>query len=112
MSNHYNDLIGDILESAGEKDNYKGKGMGKPLPKEYLQRDLFQNFQQKAKDAGYVPQWIKLRKEIAALLETATTEDEIKVINKKIKEYNSLCPTSLQKGMVQLTTLEKAKEIW
>ncbi|WP_371931562.1 hypothetical protein [Bacillus sp. MMSF_3328] len=51
MDRKYNDLIGDILENAGEKDNFNGKG--KPLPKEYLEQDTYQRFQKIAKDAGY-----------------------------------------------------------
>ncbi len=45
MDEQHNDLIGDILKASGEKDNFKLKGKGKPLPKDYMERDVFQNFQ-------------------------------------------------------------------
>ncbi len=108
----YNDLIGDILEAAGEKDNFDLKGAGKPLPKGYVERDVFQNFQQIAKDAGYLPYWLKLQKEIATMVHAAKTEKDIKKINKKIKEYNTACPSSMQKLPVELDKLEDAKTIW
>jgi hypothetical protein len=108
----HNDLIGDILEASGEKDNYHYEGKGKPLPKSYLQKDVFQHFQQLAKDAGYLPPWLKLQKEISSLIHTATSEKDIKVINKKIRKYNTICPPSMQKQPVHLNKLEAAKEIW
>lgn len=108
----YNDLIGEILESSGEKDNFNLEGKGKPLPKGYIQRDVFQNFQKIAKDAGYLPPWLKLQKEISALVTKAATEKDVKTINKKIKEYNTLCPSSMQKQLIRLDDLEKARKIW
>lgn len=110
MEKNYNDLIGDILEASGEKDNYEGKG--KPLPKGYLEMDLFQNFQKKAADAGYLPPWLTLQKEISSLIATAISENDIKLINKKIKKYNTICPPSMQKSPVSLIGIEQAKEIW
>jgi len=112
MEKKYNDLIGDILEASGEKDNFNLEGMGKPLPKGYVERDVFQNFQKIAKDAGYLPYWLKLQKEITALVHTASNQKEIKKINKKIKEFNSACPPSMQKPPVRLDELEQAKKIW
>ncbi|RDW18754.1 DUF1992 domain-containing protein [Oceanobacillus arenosus] len=112
MDRKYNDLIGEILESSGEKDNFNLEGKGKPLPKGYIQRDVFQNFQKIAKDAGYLPPWLKLQKEIAALVIEAVTERDLKTINKKIKDYNSLCPPSMQKQPIRLDELEKARKIW
>ncbi|WP_067730824.1 DnaJ family domain-containing protein [Oceanobacillus damuensis] len=112
MDKEYNDLIGDILEASGEKDNVPLKGKGKPLPKGYVERDVFQNFQKIAKDAGYLPYWLKLQKEISALVYKARTEKDIKKINLKIKEYNGVCPSSMQKLPVDFYELEKAKEIW
>lgn len=112
MDKKHNDLIGEILEAAGEKDNFNLKGAGRPLPKGYVERDIFQNFQQIAKDAGYLPYWLKIQKEIAAMLLTAKTQKDIKKINKKIKEYNTVCPPSMQKLPVELDKLEEAKVIW
>ncbi|TCP28882.1 uncharacterized protein DUF1992 [Scopulibacillus darangshiensis] len=108
----YNDLIGEILEAAGEKDNYNGKGKGKPLPKSYMEKDLLQNFMEKAKDAGFLPPWLKLQKEISSLIHSAEDEENIKAINEKIKKYNTLCPPSLQKMPINFQELDKAKNTW
>ncbi|MCJ7842048.1 DUF1992 domain-containing protein [Lederbergia sp. NSJ-179] len=112
MERKYNDLIGDILERTGEKDNYQGKGKGQPLPKEYLEMDLFQNFQKVAKDAGYLPEWLRLQKEISQLVHSCETEKEVEVINKKIKKHNRICPPPMQKNLISLKEIEKAKKIW
>lgn len=112
MDRKYNDFIGDILEASGEKDNYNGPGKGKPLPKRYLQQDLFQNFQEKAKEAGFLPPWLKLQKEIALLIKGTSVEDDIQVINDNIRKYNAICPPPMQKSFISLQTLEKAKKIW
>nr|WP_239534134.1 DnaJ family domain-containing protein [Thalassobacillus pellis] len=105
-------MIGDILEQSGEKDNYQGKGKGAPLPLDYTKRDLYQNFQKTAKDAGFLPPWLKLQKEISRLIHTCKTENDIEIINDKIRKYNRLCPTQLQKYLVSKENLEKAKERW
>src|SRR5699024_2219807 len=112
MDKKYNDLIGDILENSGEKDNYTGVGKGKPLSKSYNKRDILQNFQEKAKEAGFLPPWLKLQKEIAVLVHSAETENDIKSINKKSKKYNTMCPAPMQKSRISLDNLNKAKRIW
>ncbi|UTR10026.1 DUF1992 domain-containing protein [Evansella sp. LMS18] len=112
MDREYNDLIGDILKDKGEKDNFKGEGKGKPLKKEYMELDVYQNFQRVAKDAGFLPPWLKLQKEISELIYICKTEKELKAINKKIKKYNSICPSSFQKNFVTMENLEKAKKLW
>lgn len=112
MESKYNDLIGEILERSGQKDNFDVKGKGKPLSKDYLQMDTFQHFQKIAKDAGFLPPWLKLQKEISRLVHTCQTEKDVKEINKKIKQHNKLCPLQLQKGLVSIDNLDKAKEIW
>lgn len=110
MDRKYNDLISDILEAAGEKDNYKGKG--KPLSKEYLEMDTFQHFQKIAKDAGYLPPWLQLQKEISILIHSCKTETELEVINEKIRKHNTICPAQLQKNLISLNDIEKAKKNW
>lgn len=110
MGRKYNDLIGDILERAGEKDNYKGKG--KPLPKEYLEMDTFQLFQKKAKEAGFLPPWMELQKEISSLVHLCQTEEDVKVINEKIRKHNIISPPKMQKCLISLLELEKAKKVW
>lgn len=112
MDRKYNDLIGDILEDSGEKDNYTGKGQGQPLPRSHMKKDIFQNFQEKAKDAGFLPPWLKLQKEISALVHSARDTKDVDYINKKIKKYNTMCPPSMQKMSISLDGLEKAKKIW
>ncbi|MYL56367.1 DUF1992 domain-containing protein [Virgibacillus halodenitrificans] len=112
MDKKYNDLIGDILDAAGEKDNYSGPGKGKPIPKANTKYDLFQNFQRVAKENGYLPPWLKLQKEITRLIHTAATDQDIKEINKKISAYNQLCPSPLQKSPVHPDRLDKAKKTW
>ncbi|SER01757.1 DUF1992 domain-containing protein [Piscibacillus halophilus] len=112
MDKKYNDLIGDMIK----KNNYEYEkdlpGKGKPLPKDYMEKDTLQHFQKIAKDAGFLPPWLKLQKEISALIQTAETERDIKIINKKIKKYNGICPTPMQRSLVSLDHLEKAKNIW
>ncbi|WP_062354419.1 DnaJ family domain-containing protein [Bacillus kwashiorkori] len=110
MEKKYNDLIGDILERSGEKDNYKGKG--KKISKEYLQMDTFQHYQQVANNAGYLPEWLRLQKEISILINECQTEEDVKIINKKIRQYNMSCPAPLQKGLIRLETVDQAKRIW
>lgn len=110
MEEKYNDLIGDILENSGGKNNFKGKG--KPLPKGYLERDVYQNFQKIAKDAGYLPEWLKLQKQIAELINQCETDQDVQVINKKIIKHNAICPPSMQKNIISLDSLEHAKKIW
>lgn len=112
MDRKYNDLIGDILESTGEKDQFMHNKKGKQLPKDYLKKDILQNFQEKAKEAGFLPPWLKLQKEITSLVANAKTEFDIELINKRIKEYNKLCPTPMQKSLVYFEQLHKARESW
>ncbi|ASK64053.1 hypothetical protein CFK37_18770 [Virgibacillus phasianinus] len=106
----YRDFIGEMIEASGKKDEFKGNG--KPLPKDYMKRDVFQNFQKTAKDAGFLPPWLKLQKEISLLVHAAETESDIEAINKKIRKHNGMCPAPMQKRLVTLNNLEKAKEIW
>lgn len=112
MDRKYNDLIGDILESSGEKDNYRGEGFGKPLPKKYVKQDIFQNFQEKAKEAGFLPPWLRLQKDISSLVNEAGTEADVKTINKKIKKYNTMCPPPMQRMQISLEHIEDARKIW
>ncbi|WP_214484509.1 DnaJ family domain-containing protein [Bacillus sp. SM2101] len=110
MERKYNDLIGDILKEAEEKDNYKGKG--KPISKEYLEIDTYQRFQKIASDAGFLPPWLKLQKEISQLVHSCKTEQDVIVINEKISKHNRICPSPMLKNQINLDELEKAKKIW
>lgn len=112
MQEKYNDFIGEMLEKSGEKDNYQGKGKGKPLSKDYLKRDVYQNFQQIAKDAGFLPPWLKLQKEISILVHACKTESELDEINEMIRKHNTMCPSQMQKNVIDMDHLERAKERW
>jgi hypothetical protein len=112
MEEKYNDLIGDILADSGDKDNYQGKWKGNPMSKDYLELDTFQQFQKIAKDAGFLPQWLKLQKEISALVHACKAEKDVEVINEKIKKHNKICPAPLQKNLIRYETIEEAKKIW
>ncbi|GIO21453.1 DnaJ family domain-containing protein [Oceanobacillus sp. J11TS1] len=112
MDKEYNDLIGDIIKGNDYSYEKDLTGKGKPLSKDYIQKDTFQHFQKIAKDAGYLPPWLKLQKEISLLVQAAQTEGDIKKINKQIKMHNRICPPPLQKGFVSLATLEAAKREW
>lgn len=114
---HYNDLIGDILkkhEKEGGMDNLPGSG--KPLSREYLSGDTFQHFQRIAKDAGYKPYWLKLQHEIRDDVlnlgevyndnVTQDIEEKLVEINKKVLEYNKICPQPMQTAPVTLDTLK------
>ena len=110
MNRKYNDLIGDMLKKSDHSDL---KGKGKPLSKEYLKGDTLQHFQRIAKDAGFLPPWLRLQKEIAALIQKAERDTEIILINKKIDEYNTLCPPPMQRGIISdMNALEQAKISW
>lgn len=111
MERKYRDIVGErIKESNTDLQNLPG--MGKPLPKDYTQKDTFQHFQKIVKDAGFLPPWLQLQKEIASLLHEAETESDIEEINKKVKKYNRMCPNPLQKNLVSLSNLEKSKKSW
>lgn len=109
MDRKYNDFIGDALASKGQEEL---KGKGKPLSKDYLQGDTFQHFQKIAKEAGFLPHWLKLQKEIAQLIQNAETGNDIKEINEKISVYNRHCPVQMQRNKVTLNKLSQAKKIW
>lgn len=112
MDEKYNDLIGDMLKKSNYDYEKDLPGKGKPLPKEYMKKDTFQHFQKIAKDAGYLPPWLKLQKEIEALLQEAKVDSDIEEINIKIKEHNRICPTQMQKNLVSLSNLEMMKKNW
>src|SRR5699024_4623383 len=110
MDKKYNDLIGDILENSGEKDNYTGVGKGKPLSKSYNKRDILQNFQEKAKEAGFLPPWLKLQKKkyksvekSKSLSKSYNIRDILQNFQEKTKDAGFLPPwLKLQKEIVEL----------
>jgi len=110
LERKHNDLIGDILAASGEKDNFEGKG--KPLAKGYTKKNIYQNFQEKAKEAGFLPAWLRMQKEISSAIQDARSQEEIKEINEKIKKYNLNCPPSMQKSLISLERIDRARQIW
>ena len=101
----------------------RNPGFGKPLPKSFFKGDTYTNFLKTAKEAGYLPSWIKLQKEIrdeigSVLIskkenapETVMLNSIIK-INEKIVKYNRECPPNMQKGRVSLENIEKQHDNW
>ena len=112
MNRKYNDLIGDMLKGNNYEYEKDLPGKGKPLPQDYTKKDTFQHFQKIAKDAGYLPPWLQLQKEISVLLQNAKTESDIEEINLKIKEHNRICPTQMQRNLISFSNLETVKKNW
>lgn len=98
-------------------------GFGKPLPKNTFSGDVYDNFVNTARNAGYLPEWIKLQKEIRTELDEVVDamnagqpaeefKREIRDINKKIKKYNKACPASMQRMMIEMDDVRRQNEIW
>jgi hypothetical protein len=98
-------------------------GFGKPLPKNLFSGDIYSNFVKTAKEAGYLPPFVALQKEIRQefakllkMMEEGSADAEINSfideINTKIKKYNMECPTSMQKMLISLEDIELHKIIW
>lgn len=106
-----------------ENDVTENPGFGKPLPKKLFSGDVYDNFVKTARDAGYLPEWVKLQREVRAELEFVTLEmmagrraeefkREIREINKKIKKYNYSCPPSMQRGPIEMDSILQQFKIW
>ncbi|WP_054950652.1 DnaJ family domain-containing protein [Numidum massiliense] len=116
---HWLDEIFKEHEQKGDFDDLPGKG--KPIAKESLQGDTFNNV---LKNANFLPPWLELqhdiRDAIGTLLERIKRDDpalnvnaEIKAINKKIKKYNFDCPTPvLQKAPITADNIQRQYEYW
>lgn len=98
-------------------------GFGKPLPKHLFSGDIYANFTKTAKDAGYLPSFVALQKEIRQeiarvikLKEDESKQSEAKImiddINKKIQKYNTNCPPMMQKGRISLDHIENQYTNW
>lgn len=98
-------------------------GFGKPLPKNMFSGDIYSNFLNTARGAGYLPPFVALQKEIRQkmtvllnMIEAGSTEEEINSyideMNQKIKKYNMECPTSMQKILISLEDIELHAKIW
>ena len=94
-----------------EKDLEEAKrlpGFGKSLPKNLFSGDIYSNFLKTAKEAGYLPPFVVLQKEIrqdvVKLLKMiedgksiAGINSLITEVNTKIKKYNMECPRVCKK---------------
>jgi len=106
----YRDPIGDILKNTKSSEEFKGKG--KPLSKEHLKMDTFQQFQKVARNAGYLPEWIKLQHRISTALSNLKSFDELEDINAHIKKHNKICPSFFQKIPITKENYETQKSRW
>jgi Domain of unknown function (DUF1992) len=98
-------------------------GFGKPLPKNLFSGDIYSNFLKTAKEAGYLPPFVELQKDIKQdmaklikLIDDGTSEEKINRfiddMNVKVKKYNIECPTSMQKMLISLEDIELHAKIW
>jgi hypothetical protein len=101
------DLISELFRQSSEKgdlDNLPGKG--KPLQldddSEAAPEDRMVN--RFMKSNNILPKWVELSKQIEAetdelklIKEPSALDEKRRQINKKIDDYNLLCPPSLQK---------------
>ncbi|MCM3691339.1 DUF1992 domain-containing protein [Neobacillus niacini] len=98
-------------------------GFGKPLPKNLFSGDIYNNFLKTAKEAGYLPPFVAIQKEIRQemtkllkMIEKESKEEDITSIidemNVKIKKYNMECPTSMQKMLITLEDIELHAKVW
>lgn len=98
-------------------------GFGKPLPSHLFSGDIYANFTKTAKEAGYLPPFIELQKEIrheiakAMKLKGDDTKESaaknmIDEINKKIQKYNTICPPMMQKGRINFDSIENQYINW
>ncbi|SDN65498.1 DnaJ family domain-containing protein [Alkalicoccus daliensis] len=106
----YRDPIGDILKKSNDLDENSGKG--KPMSKEYQKYDTYQQFEKVARNAGYLPEWIKIQHQISEALSALESFKELKDINKLIKKYNKRCPPPLQKTLITEENYERQKLRW
>ncbi|WP_051556481.1 hypothetical protein [Alkalihalobacterium bogoriense] len=112
------DWLGDMIKDFEKKEGPL-KGSGKPLPDHILKGDVLDRTIQ---HANYRPEWLALQHSICndiqlfikerPTLSRKEIQSKIETINKKIKKYNTLCPTPLQKMKVSKDTLEKQLSSW
>ncbi|WP_369903346.1 DnaJ family domain-containing protein [Bacillus manliponensis] len=117
-------LIDQIIKNSNiDEEIKKNPGYGKPLPKNLFNGDVYSNFLNTAKNAGYLPAWISLQKEIREkialtlkMIEKGTIESNIKIsideINEKIKKYNGSCPPNMQRSKVSLENIRGQYKFW
>lgn len=95
-------------------------GHGKPLSKEYLKGDAFDNI---LKNANYLPPWVDLQNKIRTMIgqliaaidkqEKMNIDEELDEINKHVRKYNQLVPNpSFQKGLISQERIKQQYERW
>ena len=120
---HLNWMDQIYKEYENENDVTANPGFGKPLPKNIFSGDVYDNFVNTARNAGYLPEWIKLQKEIRAKLgdviaildkgeSVEACKKEMKNINAIIKKYNLACPPSMQRAKIELVDVRTQYEVW
>ncbi len=115
----------DSIYKEYEKDGglKNNPGYGKPLPKTILHGSIYDSFLNTAKQAGYLPPWIKLQQEIRILVSQAVAlksandfdrdlQSYINEINEKVAKYNSICPSHLQRVLFTEELLEQQYDRW
>lgn len=117
--NWMDSIYKEYEKDGGLKNN---PGYGKPLPKTILHGSIYDNFLNTAKQAGYLPPWIKLQQDIRKLVSQAVTlkssnvdgnlQSYINEINEKVVKYNSICPSHLQRVLVTEELLEQQYDRW
>lgn len=123
MRNNNNLIDQMVKDSKFDEEVKKSPRFGKPLPKNFFSGDLYSNFLNTAKNAGYLPPWINLQKEIREqmavtmkMIEQNTIESKIKdsidEINVKIAKYNDACPPSMQRGKISLENIAEKYKFW
>lgn len=123
MGNNHN-LIDQIIKDSKMDEEVKhNPGFGKPFPNRFFSGDVYSNFLNIAKEAGYLPPWINLQKEIKEeialtlkMMKQNAMESNIKdamdEINVKIAKYNEACPPSMQRGKISLENIADRYKIW
>ncbi len=120
-NHHFIDQI--VKDSKMDEEVRKNPGFGKPFPNSFFSGDLYSNFLNQAKNAGYLPPWINLQKEIREkvaltlkMIEQNTDESKIKDliddINVKIAKYNEACPPNMQRGRISLENIADKYKYW
>ncbi|WP_379969685.1 DnaJ family domain-containing protein [Ectobacillus sp. sgz5001026] len=123
MGNNPNLIDQIIKDSKMDEEVKKIPGFGKPFPNSFFSGDVYSNFLNIAKDAGYLPPWINLQKEIrekiASTLQMmeqnameSTIKDAMDEINVKITKYNEICPPSMQRGRISLENIADRYKLW
>ncbi|KMJ55615.1 hypothetical protein AB685_26310 [Bacillus sp. LL01] len=100
-------------EKKAQDDPLPGKG--KPLPQSSLTGDVLDRT---IRNANYLPPWIKLQHEIRDELnqllkgKPSAYEENIELINNKIRKFNLSCPPSFQKRLITSANLPKQLKQW